>query len=437
MISLDAEQPPDRRGWYPLLVAGVVYAGVICVVAAVRADPVSTSDFRDFWENAVHFRQTGEISSEHGVHNYLPFFTGFMAPWGLLPLRVAAALFTLLSLGLFGLTVVLVEALVNDGLGPRPRIATLIAIVLALPYVHSCAVLGQMGLLLLLLIVATWFLFERSQEWPAGVTLGMAALIKVLPAILIVLFLVKLRWRVAVSALGTIVLLGAGLPLASVGYSETVSLHAAYYERAVSGHSAKATILAEKPQKAKYSNNSLPIVLRRLLSDVNADPSDSEPERQLYVNAANLSQSTVWWIYLAITALLAAISIAVSLRDTRPWPPDGASNTLTLRAQYGVWCCLMLLASPLLWTHYLVLAYWPLAIIADHAERTKRENQRPCAGCVLALAVWLVGVVLLAWPAARAAGAQVFSVGALWVGAATIARAGSKTSPPRHGSATQ
>jgi len=413
---------PDKRvgrGWLPLVVAGVVYTVILCLVVVLRAE--STSDFRDFWETARHFRQTGEISTELGVHNYLPFFTLFMTPWSLLPLGVAIVLFTVLSLGLFALTVALVETLLNGELGARPRKATLATIGLILAYVHSCGVLGQVGLLLLFLVVATWFLVERGKEWAAGVALGLAALIKLLPALLIVFFLFKRRWRVTGVAVGVFVVLGWGLPLVGIGYQETLAQHRRFYERAIKGHAARATIFAEKPQKAKYSNNAMPIVLRRLLSRVNGDPSDNDPDRALFVNVVDLPREAIWWVYLVLMAMFVVATVGVSLRGGKPWPPADPGAGMALRAQFGMWCCLMLIASPLLWTHYLPLAYWPLALAADRAERVGREERQRCRLCLAALLVWLVCVLLLAWPAARAAGAQLASVVVLWAVVLTLA----------------
>jgi hypothetical protein len=417
IARLSGEQTRRRWGWGPLIAAGLAYAAVVCVVVAIRAD--STTDFRDFWETARHFRQTGAISSELGVHNYLPFFTILMTPWSLLPLQVAIVLFTALSLGLFALTVVLVETLLNGGLGPGPRKATLAAIGLMLAYVHSCGVLGQLGLLILFLVITTWFLVERGQEWTAGLALGLATLIKLLPAVLIVFFLLKGRWRVVAGALGLLVVLGFGSPLAAIGWKRTVVQHHAFYDRAIRGHAARTTILAAKPHKAKYSNNSLPIVLRRLLSGVNGDPSESEPDRRLYVNFTELRRETIWWIYLALMGAFVLTSLGISLRGTKPPPSVPPDALAALRAQFGVWCCLMLIASPLLWTHYLVLAYWPLACVADRAERLQGAANPAGRAYLAALLVWLISVLLLAWPAARAAGAQLWAVAVLWVVLAT------------------
>lgn len=409
-----AANDPPRHPWSPvwraLLIAGAVYGVALAGVAAWRAD--STSDFRDFWENAVHFRQTGEIAADLGVHNYLPFFTIFMLPWGLLPLPVGAALFAALSLALFAVTVVLVEDLLADVPSRRPRAALWIAAALMLPYVHSCAVLGNVGLLVLFLVVAAWFLAERGREWPAGAALGLATLIKLLPGVLIIFFLLKGRWRVAAAAGLVVVVLGIGAPVAALGPTQTWAQHEGFYRRALVDHSIGQTLTADKPRKTLYNNNALPMVLRRLLSPVDAAPERfAEP---LLVNVADLPPRTRLIVYAALVAGLVGVTVALTVRRPRRWPPDGPPEESLLRDQYGMWCCLMLLAAPLMWTHYLPLAYWPLAWLADRTERSRRAGRTDRLAAA-ALVLWLVAAVLLAWPAARAAGAQLAAVIVLWL----------------------
>lgn len=399
--------PPALR---IVLALSVAYGLALAGIAAWRTD--GTSDFRDFWRNAVHFRQTGEISSALGVHNYLPFFTVFMLPWGLLPLPLAAGIFSLLSVGLFAATAVLVEALLDDGRRRYTRPALWVAVALLLPYVHSCAVLGNVGLLVLFLVVATWFLVERGREWPAGAALGLAVLIKLLPGVLVLFFLLKGRWRVVGGAVAVIVLLGVGVPLAAIGPQATLSEHEGFYRRALVEHSVVQTLTTDQPRKAIFNNNALPMVLRRLLSPLDAVP--GRPGGPLLVNVADLSARTRVAVYAMLLTLLVGVSVALTARRPRRWPPEDAAGVATLRAQYGLWCCLMLLAAPLVWTHYLPLAYWPLAWLADRAERSGRAGRVDRTAAV-ALAIWLAAALLLAWPAARAAGAQLAAVAALWL----------------------
>ena len=174
MRLIDGEQTPRSprlNGWVMVVAFGVVFTIAIAVIAAVRAEPSpeqGTSDFRDFWNTARAFRDTGEIRSDLGVHNYLPFFVIFMLPWTVLPLQAAVAVFTVLSLGTFVLTVVLTQLLLHGRVGSQPRPATLVAMGLMLPYVVSCGVVGQVNLLVLFLVLAAWFLVERGREWEAG-----------------------------------------------------------------------------------------------------------------------------------------------------------------------------------------------------------------------------------------------------------------------------
>jgi hypothetical protein len=409
---------PDAhwRGWWPLIAATIVYAVVLSVVAALRAE--STSDFRDYWQTARHFRETGELSVEFGVHNYLPFFPILMIPWSFLPLRVAVVAFTFLSLGLLALTAVMADVLLHERLGPRPRRATLITLGLMLAYVHSCAVLGAVGLLLTFLVVATWFLFERGREWPAGAALGLATLIKVVPGLLILFFLLKGRWRVAVAAVAVCAVLGVGLPLASLGAPEFVRQHEGFYARAVREHSAWATIVGDQPRKVFYKNNALPTVLRRLLTPINSAPDDKGT--QLFINVADLPRRVIFGVYAAVMLVFLAGSVAAALCPPRGQVHD-ADEVPALRAQFGVWCCLMLLASPLLWIHYLPMAYWPLAVVVDRAERQRETRGQASRWCVAALLIWLLGAMLLAWPAARAAGAQLAALACLWLAATILA----------------
>jgi len=401
------------RGWWPLLAVGGLYTLSAVIIAAWRADPASTSDFRDFWENAVHFRQSGEISDALGVHNYLPFFTIFMLPWGFLPLRLAAALFVLLSLVLFGVSAALIENLLADGWGRRPRPAMIAALLLMLPYVHTCAVLGNLGLLVLFLVVAAWFLVERGRDWAAGLTLGLAILIKLLPVVLLAFFAFQRRWRVVGAALAVTVVLGLGVPLMAIGGRETLAQHRAFYQRAVRDHSAFVTLTSDQPRKTLYSNNAVPMVLRRLLSPTDAAP--GRPAGRLLVNVGNAAPGLRLATYGALMCILIGASVLVTLYRRPSWPPVSIAEGRRLRWQYGVWCGLMLLAAPLLWTHYLPLIYWPLALLTDAVERGRRVAHRVDRTALVALGLWLLAAVLLLWPAARAAGAQIVAVLAVWL----------------------
>ncbi|MCA9244294.1 MAG: DUF2029 domain-containing protein, partial [Phycisphaerales bacterium] len=361
-------------------------------------------------ENAVSFLNTRVVRTDLGVHNYLPVFTILMAPFGLLPLRVAIVIFTLISLGAFAAAAWMTERSLRRPGEVTPRLATFLSVGLMAPYVTSCAVLGAFGLLLSSLIILAWCLFERRTDWKAGFVIAIAALLKILPGALLVYFALRGRWRVVASAIATLALVGVALPTAILGPSETLRLHQELFASA-QRHSARETIFGERPKKIIVSNNALPTTLRRLLTPVDAAPNDDPGHVPFCVNVADWSQQGVWRVYVAIMAIVIISTIALTLA------PRGATTTEHARileqCRFGLWCCLALLATPLMWTHYLPLLYWPLAIACYGAE-----TRRGGFGWIVVLAtlvVWLGGAIALASPTARGMGAQIAGVFALWI----------------------
>ena len=180
------------------------------------------------------------------------------------------------------------------------------------------------------------------------------------------------------AAAAVIGVLGLGLPLLTLGLKETIMQHEDFYARALRGGSALTTLTAEKPAKALYNNNALPVVLRRLLSPVDGGKSDTGGP--LLVNFADLPPGTIVGVYAALMLVFVGASVTVTLDHRVRWPPEDVRQIGRVRAEFGVWCCLMLLTSPLVWTHYLPLAFWPLTVLTDDVERTWHETKRVARG---------------------------------------------------------
>jgi hypothetical protein len=131
------------------------------------------------------------------------------------------------------------------------------------------------------------------------------------------------------------------------------------------------------------------------------------------VDAADLPRPVIWRLYLGIVAALLAYSALSTLRGGG-WPPSAEAGLRRAHGQLAAWCCLMVLLAPLVWTHYFVLLFWPLAYIADRVERALRERGRANAFDWVAIGGWLLAIGLLASPAARAAGAPLAAAAILW-----------------------
>jgi alpha-1,2-mannosyltransferase len=155
---------------------------------------------------------------------YSPFAAVVFVPIAAIPLAVARVLWDLVSVAALAYSLVLVCKLA----GYRPSritIAGVTAAAMALGPVSETLFLGQINLILLALILTD--IWRASRGHDAGIGVGLAAAIKLTPAIFIVFFLLARRTKAAVIAAGTFACCGlTGLlvaPRASELYWEHLS----------------------------------------------------------------------------------------------------------------------------------------------------------------------------------------------------------------------
>ncbi|TQC48220.1 DUF2029 domain-containing protein [Rhodococcus sp. WS4] len=135
--------------------------------------------------------------------NFLPFTYPPLAavvfsPLSTVSLATAGIVVTVLSLiALFGVLVVTLDSL---GIAPRTTLVWTalgaLAVALALEPVSSTLDYGQINILLMLLVAADCL--PKKTPWPRGVLIGLAAAIKLTPAVFILFFLVRKDFRSAV-----------------------------------------------------------------------------------------------------------------------------------------------------------------------------------------------------------------------------------------------
>ena len=137
---------------------------------------------------------------------YSPFAALVFVPIAALPLAVARVLWDLASVAALGYSLVLI--LKVAGYRPsRVAIAGVTAAAMALDPVYQTLFLGQVNLLLLALILTDVWRVANGRD--AGLGVGVAAAIKLTPAIFIVFFLLAGKTKAAVTAASTF--LGCGL----------------------------------------------------------------------------------------------------------------------------------------------------------------------------------------------------------------------------------
>lgn len=98
----------------------------------------------------------------------------------------------------------------REGIGSRGDRWLIVAAALAFPPIVGELVMGNVHLILLGLLTGAWLAVRRGNrlgEASAGILIGVAVLIKVFPAVLVLWFLFRRRWTAAIVAVVTIVAL--------------------------------------------------------------------------------------------------------------------------------------------------------------------------------------------------------------------------------------
>lgn len=407
MTRIVSADQPDWRPRIATLVLLAIAASTIAIGSfRAREDGSGTSDFDDFWRTASRdYLLKRTMTDEWGVHNYLPFFAILMGPFGLLPLRVAAAAFGIISCVAAAATFLIIDVgLLRHG-GSPARPVRWVPAALAAAYAIDCIVLGQVALLTLLLIVAAWYLFEQQRSFACGMTLALAASIKLLPMVLGIYFLLRREGRVLAGLLCGLALFNGALPAIAFGPSRAWELHRAFWQRSAVGESLLALALNDS-DKMSYANQSLPIVTRRLTMRTHTGLRDPQGMPK-YVNLVDLSRkpmrigpfalAPVQWIVLSVAAVLSVAVLLATLTGRRP-------TIERMRCEFAAFLLLSMVLSPVLWTFYFLLAYPALALSADAVFAPSRGRGPAAIADRVLLALWAIAVPLLAIREARAIG---------------------------------
>jgi Glycosyltransferase family 87 len=217
---------------------------------------------------------------------------------------------------------------------------------------------GQINLVLLLMVTVVWAAERSGWSWTAGVILAAATAVKLFPGLLFAYFVLRRQWRVAASAVATLVVI--------TGVSVVVLGPEAYYAYFVDVLPASGHWLSN------WHNNSLVGFWFKLF-----DP------------ASVGGVITPLWRSPIMARVGALVSCAI-LVSIMMWVIVRAKNRSDLDQTFGLTVTAMLLVSPITWSHYLVLLMIPLAIMWVDSRSS-----------AIAKWTWIVIVVVLFVPAPK------------------------------------
>ena len=317
----------------------------------------------------------------------LPLVAVLFAPVAALPLPAAHVVVAVGSVVSIALTAWLLVQLV--GARGAQRYAVMALILLNGPLYYSVRLANITHIVLLFLVIAVAWMI-RGQSGRAGSLLALVALLK--PPFLIWLpyFALRRQWRAAAAMSGTLIVLG----LASV-LLFGVPLHLAWTRHFLVGSSAHPI--------GAYNVQSIAGFLVRL--SVSGTLVDWRP-----VDVGRL-------FFIAQVALTLTVVVSALAAGALAGEPRGRTSQLR---EYSMVLCVMLLASPVSWTHYYCLLLLPLAALASDAMELPHA---PWSRWSSATAALLVSLPVLLWvPVDRFSGALIARVllshylfGAVWL----------------------
>ena len=303
---------------------------------------------------------TDRLGEELGVtegkgmrYLYPPFFGLVAAPLALLPYPLAKAAWHGLGLASLAGAVLLLPGALLAAPAAWERGLVLFLAASFLPVVETLR-LGQVNLLLLLLLVLALRESVRGRDGRAGLAVGLAAAIKVTPALLLPLFLLRRRWKglaIGVGAAAGLTLLGFLLAPAGSWGSFARSVLPWY----ANGHSWAAN---QSPQG----------FLLRLLAG-SSSPIAPDPSETATRTAAVLAR-------ILAAGFLAATFLALARRRSAPLPE-----------QFGLLLATLPLVTAIAWVHHLALLLPAFAAVFLGPRRNGERSRRETSCAILAFAL--------------------------------------------------
>ena len=335
--------PRQRRAAFVFAAVFVIGFGLLQPVLLAIHD---LNDFQGFWRAGRSVLEARRLHVESNVERYLPVFQVLHVPLAVLPVGVAAGLWFALSVAaLWGLPRQLERLSGAPAREQWPAFAVLFVLML------DNLKLGQSAPVLLWL---TAWGAARAREGGAlagGFAIGAAALFKVIPAATLGAPVVLRRARGALAGFALAVAIGFAATAAWVGPRAT--LDATWRWAAEVRAEQSAWALVESGRSLRYNNQGLAVTLARTFGDVD------ERKALGAVRLASWPWPWVWTLYGLVLVALFAVGASAALGARRRTDGDAWLELYALSA-LG-----MLLAAPIVWTHFFLWMLPGLVMLRD------------------------------------------------------------------------
>jgi Glycosyltransferase family 87 len=231
------------------------------------------------------------------------------------------------------------------------------------PPTRSSLGLGQSDITIFFLMTLLLWAYTRDRRLIAGIAAGIATLTKLIPGLLILYWVWKREWQLAIYSLATAVaIVLATLPF--VGLPVWIQFLTQVFPALSTG--------------TAYANNqTLPGLINRLMLS---------PRFSM-----GLQSAPDLPIVRVVTSVAEAIVLAITLWFTRGRLESRRSLRFAL--EFSAWLVAMLVISPIAWDHYFTWLLLPITVILAALLNSQITNSRAAAlVIVLAIGLWLISI---------------------------------------------
>jgi hypothetical protein len=297
---------------------------------------------RDFYDVEL---QTEEVLARglplnESFYIYPPLLAMVFLPLTAVSIQTAAQLWFFFNLVLFGVALALIYHSLELGRFTRTLPLLWIVAFLFPPTLFNLHK-GQVNIVVLLLLALTYWLYRRELDAAAGVALGLAVMVKVIPVILLLYFVWKGRSLLILASVATIIVIGVlGLWIVGVGP------HATYLVDVIPS-------LAEP--RPNPSNQSLGGFFSLLFTENEY--------------AGHLVDSPTLWKTLTVAFSLAAVVGIAALSSRQP------VTVLRTEMEIGLVIATMPLVANIAWVDMFVLLIFPYAVLFKWFLISRQERR--------------------------------------------------------------
>lgn len=306
------------------------------------------------WQHALERLDDGEDIYRNYIHPNSPMMVLILKPFGALPPLAAALAWFYLKVVLTLLAFYWVFRLVETPGLVFPTWAKVLTVLLSLRPIMGDLTHGNVNLLILFLVVAALYAFQRRRELTAGLVLALAIACKVTPLLFVPYLVWKRAWKTLAGCAAGLVLFIGLVPGLFFGFEKNAQLFASWADQMI-----KPFVLEGKVFYSEHNNQSVPGFLFRMLTH---SPSFSvyvghEYTPTQYHNVAEVSPDVARWLVKGCMGLFALLAMWTCRTPLAPRP------NWRLAAEFALVVLGMLLFSERTWKHHCVTLLLPFAVL--------------------------------------------------------------------------